>query len=168
MKEIYKRRKNPKSFRKTKKNNKNNKKRRSLGRTKKFKSSKKSYKMIRHRRQTGGRSAKFYDIVNEVESSSIERVLENDKYKLGDILLIGDNEFAIVDEDSHGRRSYTIGDAEIAFDHRILPKLKEQGIVYEEMLRNDSDSGDYYLRSDLEEMIQAYKDAGIYTITHYT
>ena len=97
------------------------------------------------------------NIMSELNSSS--------KYKIGDILFIGDDDtpFAIVDE-KNGKISYAVNDKpeNLPFGS-MLRKVKEDKVKYQKMFESElGNLREVFVPVDEEEIIAAYKNEGIY------
>ena len=172
---------------KTKKTRKTRKTKKSM-KTKK----RKTKKIMKKKTQMGGneaRYAKFYDIADVVELSNddedlsrIERrdkfnnniigeLRTNPKYKVGDILYTGNDDypFAIVDE-QNGDKIFTVNDNPAYLPlFRMLPKVKEHNVKYQRIFENVNELREYrelFFRNEGEVpgIVADYIHAGIYSI----
>jgi len=131
------------------------------------------------------RYAKFYNIADKVELSIddedlsdkeqrkkfdnnvINELKSNSKYQIGDILFIDDDDypFAIVDEEN-GTLTFAIREhpEELPFGH-MLNKVKAHNVKYQRIFENVNELGEFrelFVGDNEEEIIDDYKDAGIY------
>jgi hypothetical protein len=120
------------------------------------------------------RHAKFYDISDKVAvKSSTEKINENiikelrknSKYLLGDILYLGEDEsfpFAIVNVTETGK-TYELADHAVDLPFKIKINAYTENIKYEKLLETGLGAfREEFLYDEAEEVIRAYKEAGIY------
>ena len=130
------------------------------------------------------RYAKFYNIADKVELSTKEQLKlsskkikekvhnniiselnSSNKYKIGDILFIGDDEtpFAIVDE-KNGKFTFAVHEnpENLPFG-RMLNKVKEHNVKYQKIFESElGNLRELFIPVDEEDIIDAYKNEGIY------
>jgi hypothetical protein len=195
MKDVYKRRKCPprcpKSFRCDRKT-KNRKTRRCNPFIKKSSLTKKLKRNVSVKKSLSPKSspkmtryAKFYNIgaivevhnqidlsrkqVEEKFNNNINNELNsNDKYKIGDILFTGGENFpfAIVDE-KDGKLTFKVNDNSENLPWSIMPKVMANHIKYQKLFEGDEldklgDVRDIFISGSQEDMIVEYIKAGIW------
>jgi len=130
------------------------------------------------------RYAKFYNIGDKVELSNDEymelsskqikekfhnnitsELNSNNKYKIGDILFIGDERstFAIVDE-KNGNITFALNDnpENLPFGS-MLPKVKLHKVKYQKIFESElGNLRELFIPCDEEDIINSYKNEDIY------